>query len=88
VCWICGDEHDAGLTARLLASAVDTIEQAISMRMPDYLERWAQLLLLFGMHQRADDLEDAVARHKEHVLRLKAAGLGHAQTWLERPPAG
>jgi hypothetical protein len=82
VCWICGDEHDPELTASVLAAAVDTIEQAISSRAPAYFVHWASLLRLFGMHQRAEDVEADLDAHRKHVRSLKEAGLGHPDAWL------
>lgn len=83
VCWVCGDEHNAALTAEVLAAAVDESEQWIASRFPDYFTRWADLLRRrFGMEQAALDLDKKVARYQEQVRRAKSAGLGLPGTWL------
>ena len=86
VCWICGDEHDPRLTAEVLATAVDNIEQGVSQRVPGYFEHWSSLLRAFGLRQHANDLDCALARHKEQVRRLKEARLGDPDVWLGKSP--
>lgn len=83
VCWVCGDEHDAELTARALAKAVEDSEQWIAARFPDYFTDWSDDLRRRGMEQGALDLENAVSRYQEQVRRAKAAGLGHREVWLQ-----
>jgi hypothetical protein len=87
VCWICGDEHDAELTAELLAKAVDAAERWISAALPDYIEHWLALLDGLGMAEAVANLEHDCALYQQQVRDAKAAGLGHTETWLASPAA-
>jgi hypothetical protein len=87
VCWVCGDEHDAALTAELVAQAVEGAEQWIASALPDYIEHWLALLNGLGMAEAVANLEEDCRRYQQQVREAKAAGLRHPETWLTLPAA-
>lgn len=82
VCWICGDEHDAELTAELLAAMASADHLARAASFLGYFDAMTRLLRYLGAEQRALDLEADRDRFQQLVRDIKAAGLGDQAVWL------